>query len=417
MKNGLKLERAIYRSWRTRYAAGRTSKYEVEARKGYAKEARRADEDRILHLAKQTQVLLIGDDRLVPQDQEEIRSLLKKGRLLQEAAAFITDRFSNRPEKPEGGCLSLLEFVRKNRLPLVLMGGNRSLPEADRAIVKRTLSTLRKGKRAIIWTGSLRLSPSKLPALFMKYGIVPFSISLQTPEVRWRHSISRGWMIVQPSVACYVERSPLLTLELRRIWNSHGGSFLQPEKLESEFYQVAKEIIRRAGQKISLKKIRLIHPFDVNHLNDIANGRAGKPFGSFLKTRLIRGESAYLPSIRTVLLSTLDRGHLAEEVGHCVRSLGAPDTPSGPYKTAVEEAFAFMASRWIDRSRPEPGFDQSEGTLWETVHRMGYRLGARLSDRWFESRKARSKIADLWRVLPRKEKEAQRLWKSMVEMT
>jgi hypothetical protein len=100
---------------------------------------------------------------------------------------------------------------------------------------------------------------------------------------------------------------------------------------------------------------------------------------------------------------------MAEEAAHYARLWNDPGREFGPYRVALEEALAFMASTWFDPARKPPVKNAGKKSAWEAAHRFGYRLGFRLSRRWHESARSRTFLRRIWSEIPSGEQEARDL--------
>ena len=83
---------------------------------------------------------------------------------------------------------------------------------------------------------------------------------------------------------------------------------------------------------------------------------------------------------------------------------------------AMEEAFGFLAGKWLDPERKQPPFSSEEKSPWGVLHYLGYDLGGKLADRWKRDPQVRKKLRRLWRVYPSNEHEAQQLWIALSEL-
>jgi hypothetical protein len=163
------------------------------------------------------------------------------------------------------------------------------------------------------------------------------------------------------------------------------------------------------GLKSRFPSWPVLHPFGLPFFRTLASGRWSPAVTRFLLERVERGESAVLPGAKLVFLSTLERGEVAEEAAHFVRSRSGKPVPRHPYPVVLEEAFGFLAGRWADPSRPLPSGGGVRMDQWEEVHQAGYRLGLKLARRWKNSRRARDAIRRLWKENPGTPHEALRI--------
>lgn len=359
---------------------------------------------------RKSRLLVVGDDRLVSDDQAKIIELLSSFK-----GGAETELLTSRARISESSGSPLLAYARKKGWKISTYRDQRSFGETDQKLVKR-LQTKTTSRRTILWTGALRLSPNHLPKLCKEKNIEATFVCLEAAEARWESGRVKGWVTFSPDLYLFVERSPLLSLEHYRAWSTNSDSKLSQENRTKAFHRSLQTICKAVGQKLPPKPTKIFSPFELEVFQYLSDRRNREATRTFIWDRLVRGESALLPRERMVLLSTLDEGHLAEEAAHYLRLWNVGEQRFGPIGIATEEALAFMASTWIDPDRRQPLKTGKNLTDWEEVHQAGYQLGALLAKRWRASKRARRVLQEAFWVVPTNEADAEDLWQLLCEL-
>jgi hypothetical protein len=344
----------------------------------------------------QSSVVFFGDDTEVPEDQTKIVQLLARSRYASNAV-LLTDRRALPPD--------LKRWMQKAYVDVRMVRPPKDLWAADHKLIKTVGKTSRQYDKVVVWTGALRLSPGHIPRNKVECGGRFIFINLESPEARWSNPQAESWVEISDGHFVYTERSPLLSLERHRAQLESASRLIDIANLEPMFSDFLEKIAKITGTRSIRLKPKVIHPFESEHLAWLASRRAGPRLKRFLLQRLLTGESVVVPSRRLVLLSTLDVGHIAEEAAHFLR-VGRPvKRNSGPFTSIVEEAFAFLASRWFDQTRRPPKVRRKRVMTWDKLHQLGYNLGMRMSQTWEQSLRDRRRLKNLWqRPLPSEEK-------------
>jgi hypothetical protein len=321
------------------------------------------------------------------------------------------------PQYPEGGIGEWLAWLGKKNIPILACGKPFSddLETQDRELISVIQTQQAKHKKIIVWTGSLRLCALKKHLMNRKFSSAVY-IQLEAPFHRWRTKRAEGWLKINPHSFFWLTRSPLLPLEMFRTWNLRKGPLISPDELEKKFLYFASTLSKIIQQKRFQPPQALFHPFSINMFQSPQLNSLSRFEKTFLWERIHRGESVVLPNRGVVCLASLEIGHVAEEAAHYVRLWNSREKFFSPYRAIVEEAFAFLGSRWIDPTRKED-FSVEEKGPWSFIHQMGYGLGAHLAERWEESKKSQAQILRLWYVHPSNETKAFELWRELWTLT
>ncbi|MFH1017292.1 MAG: hypothetical protein V1798_03810 [Pseudomonadota bacterium] len=388
------LERSVFSLLWKAFNPCRTDAYERGADRSHRslREAARVSPEEVRRKVSEAGIVAVGGDALAPEDQEHTMTLLRWSRMRGRRAVFLTDR----PFGPDGGTSRLIRSVRRRGLSVCAVSSDASLSRRDRMLVAELERRRKRGERVLLWTGLLRLAPDRLPKLMRRAGLDGVHVVLRAPMLRWRFETDRGWARAGGAFYC-LGASPIATAHYHRAWHLHSQGIVRPEDLARTFYKDSRLILRKLRRRRELPAWKILHPFTFGFFRNAARGSRRTAVERFILDRCRRGESAVLPEQRLVFLSTVIPGELAEEAAHFVRSLDRRRMPKDPHSLAVEEAFGFMASRWVDPHREVP-VAPAVPTVWDTVHRMGYGLGLALEARWRKSAKARAQIRKLWGV-------------------
>ncbi len=440
MRKIFELERQLWRYWHNFYGMYEATSYERKARKSFSQNGIKLPKNQLESFARSSSTFVFGDNRLVPEDQEMMLQILRQWIRFCKKLILITDRFPKSSQSllnrllrgevstndflknvfetssglyTEKGVVQLLEWVRKQRIKVIACGTSGSLEGQDLRLIQTILKYKNPNSTIWVWTGSIRVAPCHLPSSFRGFNENALFLSLDSPETRWHNFMSKGFLRLGSNCFVYLNRSPLLSLELFRAWRTKDGPVLSPSHLKTRLFDFISEIAQIAGEPAPPKPMKVLHPFETASLKWILSGSISKSVRSFIYERLKRAESAVVPQYRIILLSTLDMGHVAEEAAHYCHLASYHKCRFGPIFSVVEEALAYLASTWIVPGRNERWSEKRDVSSWKTVHKLGYSLGKKLSQEWKKSKKARSMILECWRIRPKNEKEAGLLWQEM----
>jgi hypothetical protein len=381
MKPHIKLEKRAYFAWGRNLLPGTPSRYEKQFESSLSRVvAVRTTNRELLRAVKSNDVIVFGDDLLVPQHQLRMLKVLQ-GLQLPSKTLFLTHRA--KIPHPLRSWLSREKIrVRTTRFSPGSMKGE------DAALARLIEAESIRNTKIVVWTGALRLAPSHLPKQLGAIQRRCVFVLMHAPQVRWRLDGSSEWARMGRSHFCWVNVSPLLSLEYRRAFHSRVTLLLRPEELERKFSQYCSAIVRRTVAP---------WPHPVRFLwTAFALEKWKRPYPKFLVDRLMRGESAVVPKDRTVLLSSLQAGHVAEEAAHYVRLSRTHNPKADAFSVAREEALAFMASLWIDPQRKVPARPKKQ-TPWAKVHWEGYRTGKELYRKQREGKITMNDLRAVWR--------------------
>ncbi len=437
------LEKKIANAWAQQFSSKKIERYEVNAQASLPRRGKSVSTLDLRKSLSSTSLVLLGDDRLNPFHQKEAISCL--GRWCgKQKTVFLTDRFPQktkksiqsflknqttysvladefniqapRPFSPEAGVEVLFNWIKKKKLSFHLVSSEGvSLVRRDRSLAQEAARYLKRGWKVVLWTGSLRLASVHIPRFLDSQDVAYVSLLFGVSQIRWTSNDVGRWARSRENEFVYVGGSPLLSLELRRAWENRSTNLVLPEHVEAFFYKCIQKIQKKIGSQRSFPKAKILNPYELNTLSFLRDARVKPNIRKFLLQRVLSNECAVVPSNRTVLLSTLEEGHIAEEAAHYMRLVNVSTDGFSPLRTALEEAFAFLGSRWIDPGRPVPETTAPFATSWEEVHEAGYRLGAKLHDVWRNSKKGRDRIRDAWNQRLRSESDVCRLWEDLEE--
>ncbi len=403
------LERSAFTALRKKFDPKPITAYERAARHSFQsiRAFSPADEREVRSWVSKADVVAVGGDALVPQDQKLSLELLSWSRMKGPHGVFLSDRAfaSGR------GTKRLMDQVRRLRLSVYGISPAYSLERRDRRLVAELRRRRMRGERIFLWTGALRLAPDRLPKLMKRAGLDAVCVVLQNPWARWRLKTDRGW--TRTGNAFYrLETSPILTVQYHRAWHERTENLIPPAGLEVAFHKSLRLVFRKLNRRGKLPAWKIVHPFDLGFFRQAARGAWKPAIVRFLLERCRKGESAVLPEQKLVFLSGLLPGELTEEAAHLIRSLEQSQALGNFSSVVVEEAFGFLAGRWADPHRmPPAGLDP--GGPWEAVHRAGYALGLALDRRWRRNAGARSEIRRLWNVKARTQGEVRKLLRAL----
>lgn len=444
MNPAVKIEKDIWQAWRRSFAEARIATYETRARKSFSRRGISVNGSELKQSIKQASVIVVGDDRLNPLHQQEALKFLR-GLRQNTSKAILTDRFpvdeqsginrylqgkmgladllrrleidADRSTSPEGGVALWLKWMQRHGVKLILTpSSGRTLVRRDAQLAIEAKRLKEKFKTVILWTGTLRLAPSHVPSELAKRKVAFTSLLLGAAETRWGSGCTKGWVKTHPNAYAYVGDSPLLSLEYRRAWENRVLSLVGSSDLEAFFLSSIDKVAQKLGKKLKPGKPKFFHPFEIDSLNDLGIKKMSSRTGKFLFDRVLKHESAVIPQSQEVLLSTLEKGHIAEEAAHFLRLRLEKTDDFGPVRTSLEEAFGFLAGRWVDPARTVPSPETPFMSSWEAVHQAGYELGAHLHGVWQTSKKGRDKIRRAWNQRLPSEEDAYRLWTHLSEI-
>lgn len=375
--------------------------------------------------AKLADLLLFGDDRLVPLEQEEWIRLLKAWGIGKAISVLVTDRFCIRDQKTidlflagkkplesilkrlnlstgsthgsESGYAEVLRWAKRSRVRIVAVASRRDRPVSYEKLNRSVQRARAEGfGKVVAWIGASRLRDRELQRAISK-DEGALAIQLEPMEFGLNVRAATPFARLRPNLYADLRLSPFLSLEYFRRWEEGKEDLLHPSEVIPFFRRAVKVISNRMGVKAPAapKKILNLYGDRPTHFDIPRN--LPKSIAGFVMERIKKGESAVIPSASMVLIAALDRGEIAEEAAHYCRLAGANHFHHGPKRTFVEEAFAFMASLWFDPSRKIPVGDKKTASSWEVIHLLGYQLGDRLFEQWKASHRKRELIRRLWR--------------------
>lgn len=392
-------EKEIYEEWMARFGYP-ISSLEKSVDRNLSRVAKliKTDEKRVLREIKNRKVVLVGDDASIGTQQEilfnRILPHLKKKKI------FI---ITNRTDRYQ------LRALRSAKMKVQSIK-NGSFASQNKMILSSIKENRGKFDHILVWTGHLRLGFGPFQKAVQRFE--PVYIYLQSNGLSWKFPKAEGWHRFENSFA-WMDSSPLVSVDHFRSSEEQGFVLIRPEMLHSIFIQMMSVIAKTLKQSKYEKPVHILHVFNhegLQQLNKISNLR----LRTFLKDRVMNGESAVLPSEKTVLLSTLNSSHIAEEAAHYLRTANQT-IEYGPAMTLIEEALAFFASLLLFPNRKIPKIKKA-ATIWDEVHAQGYSLGYKLWRLWMTSIPSRPMIQKLWKLHPQNDFEAQMMFQVLIDL-
>ena len=426
-------EKAIYSAWKKRINYP-SSSYESAAKLFFESVSKieSVSQKTIQKEILKHQLVVIGDDALVINQTQKMLELLSKS---SGKRAFVTNRFLQKHQKDINhfilNRLSLDNLTKKMNLTWLL---EENFKKIFLELKKRKIEIIAIGSRVekandlkflamttlvndydqiFFWTGHLRLSNATFQKIQNTTDAV--FLYLQSNELHWRFIRKTSWQRVKPKTYVFLNNSSLISLDCYSASQDYVDRMVDVPKVETEMSDLQKKISTVMKDRRKLKKPNISHIFNLRSLKKLNQFKKNKTLLSFIEIRILAGESLTLPKEKTILLSTLRRSHLAEEIAHYMRMFARANYEFGRHSIVLEEALAFFASLLISPNREIP---ESKKKLsgWDQVHQDGYRLGFRLWENWKQSKKMRDIIRHLWCVQPKDDKESEVILKYLEAM-
>lgn len=390
-------EQKIYEAWKKRFSYPESSiEHLAQASLGKIKSLKAIPESKLIEKMKAHQVIVVGDDASSLEHQRMIQHLFGPS---QNKTLWITSR-----------PVSQIKLLKKNKMNVVRAVG-KNVAQENKAILKSLKNNAVQYDRIIIWTGHLRVS--MLPFQQMFKGFDPLFISLQANQLRWNFPRMSGWAIASDQFVVHLDTSALITVDQLRA-QDEKISILSASELKSSFAQIMELIAKLLNQKKYILPKHIVSVFDSQDIS-FSKIKLEPSIRMFLYERMLLGESAVLPIQKTVLLTTLNPSHVAEEAAHQLRTGHRKNIYFGKSSVVVEEALAFFASRLLFPERPIPSLNQKM-TDWDEVHMAGYALGKQLWKVWKRSAKTQNLIRKLWILYPSSELEYEMMLSVMLDL-
>lgn len=420
------IEKNIYETWKKRFGYP-TNGYEKEAR-AFARRIDQLERAKFAHIAQKISkepIVFLGTDSLnLDQTQRMIEMLEQQP---PRKRIFITPRIHSKYQKwidllflrkmklhefmekmdqnwLEKENLSILfAWLQKRKIVTIAVGSD-SLEKEDRSILEKINSPQLKSIQKIVWMGPHRLASKKFhlssslkPSLF---------IFFQFPELRWKFSRLTGWQKISSTQFLNLDTSPLRSIEDFNSSLEHRDDLIPIQDFRKKIQNLTNEIAGMLGQKNVLVVKKIFHVFDQDSIQKINRLHHNRALFSFLKNRVRAAESAAFPKLKSILLCTRRKSHMAEEVAHHLRTSHRTHHEFGRAATILEEALAFFASLLIEPAREIP-HSAKKMSSWDEVHELGYQIGFQLYNKWNQSRKNKNAIRLAWNMYPMSELEAE----------
>lgn len=393
-------EKQIYQSWKKRFGYPGNF-YEREADQGFAKvrTLKFTTKNEILRKIHEHRLILIGDDALAPFHKLQLMSLLSSAK--GKSRALITNRFGKNFQKNDE-MKALWKFLKRKKIHMITIDEASNLKKEEDSFLQSVKKNWEKYDQLILWTGHIRLASKRFQNKFSEF--YPLHIYLQCNHLRWKFPKTKAWNMFGDANIVHLDTSPLASLDFFRIFEAGQESISDSQKIIQQYRKTTEKIAGLLGQKTIFFPRKILHVFDSESLDEINRLKSKKRLYRFLSERIMKGESAAIPGEKLVLLSTLEKSHIAEEAAHFLRTANH-NIKYGKNAIILEEALAFFASLLVIPERKIPKGKQSM-SMWDEIHWMGYVLGFRLWKCWNRSTNAKILIRKLWNLHPRNEREA-----------
>ena len=289
----------------------------------------------------------------------------------------------------------IFDLAIDHGIPIIAIDGDPSLSlsKRDQIAAKRIFKTLKLNLHStvFVFTGQMHIVPSHLPAaverLFSKSALIPpkkIIVYQNAEEIYWRLAEERleGAEIVKISDDSYcVNNTPPLVQQLSYLhWINYDEELLEYTELQN----TVKTIIRTLGKflkvpfQTSIRMLRVLTPGDLDLMQCIEDGLLTDTEKEQILSSVESDESACIPSLRAIYLSTLSLNHAAEEASHFLKQhVSGAIVPAGIkdrfYFYILNEACGFFGSKIMNPKRKT----EHQGKLRSIVAAARKRKGKR----------------------------------------
>ena len=297
-----------------------------------------------------------------------------------------------------------LSSARKARVPLFLFepdfNPGLARKDEDSALVLDVVLHSYVPRPLIVLVGELRASVGGLPAHLGRVSpdLRTASVLVDSAPVffwdREQGGTGRGCFRLRPGLFAVNRQTPHSKLLSFLSWHLLGDEPVSPQGLSRRFRSSMRAVADGLGlpHQTVPNRLQVFEPGDPGFLPTAHQRSALTPEEvCFLEQRILAGESRTLPDRDLVYLGNLSRTHVAEEAAHLFRGLTggfdcSRDGEDAFWSVAIHEACGFLGSRFVvpNREIPSPAALSALGDLdtEAMAHMMGYKLGARLHDRF-----------------------------------
>lgn len=379
-------------------------RYEARFRRRVTRFERPARVDEIVQAALASDVVHVGDYHTLRQAQRAFVQLLRgvadRGREVVIALEFVEARaqadvdrylagrlsektFLSRIERPSArdtwpNVRPVFDAARALGLPIVALErtGGGTLAQRDRFWGKRIARVLeeRPGALVLTLTGQLHCAPGHLPAEVTRArGKAPAPRQL----VVYQNAESVYWQLERDGMAhdveavrlregeyCLVNTSPLVVQQSFLDWLDDDGDLVETAEPERHFKELARAIASFLDLELgdALDTVDVYTAGDLSFLTELGESGLFTPRElGVIRRQILARESYYIPRARIAYLASLSIHHAAEEAAHFLRHVVTGDDEpergliDSFYGRALEEAYAYFASKIVNPRRRAPG--------------------------------------------------------------